>query len=232
MATKPHAPAEEKKDLDIGEVYTRTELFLEKNKRAVTIATTGVLVVVAGLLGWRKFVSEPRAKEAADNIWKAQYYFEIDSLQKAIDGDGNYFGFAYIADEYAGTPTGDLAHFYLGTCYMRQGEYELAIEHYKDADLDDDVLRVMAVGNSGDAMVELGRNEEAVKLFDKAANMETNDFTTPLYLMKAGILHQQLGDWSAAAKAFKRIADEFPLSNDAAQARKYLGRAEGMAGAQ
>jgi hypothetical protein len=41
------------------------------------------------------------------------------------------------------------------------------LDHYKHADLDDDVLRVMAVGNQGDALVELGRVDEAVKLFEK-----------------------------------------------------------------
>ena len=225
MSTKP----QDQKDLDIGEVYSKTEVFVEKNKKAVTIAAVGVLVVVAGALGWKSWVNG-KQKEAMDNIWKAQYYFEIDSLDKAIDGDGNYFGFAYIADEYASTPSGALANFYLGTCYMKKGEYELAIDHYKKADVDDDILRVMAVGNTGDALVELGRTDEAVAQFEKAASMETNDFTTPMYLMKAGVLHQQTGDWKAAAKAFSRIVREFPTSQDANQAKKYMGRAEQMAG--
>ncbi len=227
MSTKP--AAQDQKDLDIGEVYSRTELYIEKHKKAVTIGAVAVVAVVAGALGWKSWVNG-KQKEAMDNIWKAQYYFEIDSLDKAIDGDGNYFGFAYIADEYASTPSGALAHYYLGTCYMKKGEYELAIEHYKQADVDDDVLRVMAVGNIGDAMVELGRADEAVAQFEKAAAMVTSDFTTPMYLMKAGILHQQAGDWKSAGKAFGRIVREFPLSQDANQAKKYLGRAEQMAG--
>lgn len=67
---------EEEKDLDIGAIYTRSELFMEKNKTPVTIAVVAVLAIVAGLLGYRKFVSEPAAKQAAETIWKAQYYFE------------------------------------------------------------------------------------------------------------------------------------------------------------
>ena len=231
MATKT-TPSTEQKDLDIGEVYTRTELFLEKHKRTVTYAVSGVLIVVAGLLGYKRFISEPRAKEAADNIWKAQYYFEIDSLDKAINGDDNYFGFEYIASEYGSTPSGELAHFYLGTCYIETGDSDPAIEHHNPAHLDDDVLRVMAVGNIGDALVELDRSDEAVTYFEKAAGMTTDDFTTPMYLMKAGILRQQAGDWKAAARHFGRIATEFPQSPDAAQAKKYLGRAEESASRQ
>jgi TolA-binding protein len=106
----------------------------------------------------------------------------------------------------------------------------MALEHYKKADMDDEVLSVMAVGNQGDALVELGRTDEAVKLFEKAASMETNDLTTPMYLMKAGIIHHQSSNWSAAAKAFERIAKEFPASTEANQARKYAGNAEALGG--
>jgi tetratricopeptide (TPR) repeat protein len=225
MATKPA----EQKDLDIGQVYTRTELFLENNKKAVTIGVVGLLVVVGSALGWKSWVNS-KQQEAMQNIWKAQYYFEIDSLDKAMNGDdaGN-LGFIDLAQQYSSTPAGKLAHFYLGTCYMQKGEYESAIEEYKKADVDDDVLRVMAVGNTGDALVELGKMDEAAEYFEKAANMVTNDFTTPMYLMKAGIVHQQAGNWKAAAKAFGRVVREFPESQDVNQAKKYLGYAEQMA---
>ncbi|MBK8338596.1 MAG: hypothetical protein IPK99_00595 [Flavobacteriales bacterium] len=51
-----------------------------------------------------------------------------------------------------------------------------------------------------------------------------------MYLMKAGILHQQGGDWKSAAKAFRKIATDFPTSADANLAKKYAARAEAMAG--
>lgn len=229
MATKTTSPAEHK-DLDIGDMYTRSELFFEKNKKAFTIGTIAVLAVVGGALGYKKLVAEPKAKEANELIWKAQYYFEIDSLDKAINGDGNYFGFQHIADSYGSTPAGELANYYLGVCYQQKGEWETALNYYKEADLDDDVLRVMAVGNQGDVLVELGRPDEAVSRFEKAANMVTSDFTTPMYLMKAGIVYQQKGDWKGAEKCFARVATDFPSSPDAQQAKKYAAHAKAMGG--
>ncbi|HRH39326.1 MAG TPA: tetratricopeptide repeat protein [Flavobacteriales bacterium] len=226
MSKKHEAP--QGGDLDLGEVYTRTELFLEKNKKAILIGVGALVVVVGGAIGYKKLVSEPNAQAAADLIWKAQYYFEIDSLDKALNGDDQWPGFESIAADYGGTPSGELAHYYLGAIYMQKGDYENALTHYKEAEPGDDILRTMAVGNQGDALVELGRADEAVKQFEKAANMETNDLTTPMYLMKAGILHQQVGNWKDAARDFKRIADQFPSSPDANQARKYAGRAEDM----
>lgn len=225
MSTQPT----EGKDLNIGELYTKSELFLEKNKTAITVAVVAVLAIVGGLLGYRKFISEPRAKEAQEMIWKAQYYFEIDSLDKALNGDGNYLGFASVAEQYGSTSTGNLAKFYMAVIFHQKGEYETALQYYKEADLGDDVLRVMAVGNQGDVLTELGRTDEAIGQFEKAANMVKSDYTTPMFLMKAGIVYQQQNDWKNAARCFGRIVSDFPNSPDATTAKKYAGRAKAMA---
>lgn len=220
----------EGKDLDIGEIYTKSELFLEKNKTPVTIAVVAILVIVGGLLGYKKFIAEPRAKEAQDMVWKAQYYFEIDSLDLALNGDGNFPGFTQVADEYGSTTTGNLAKFYIAVINHQKGEYEAALQYYKEADLGDDVLRVMATGNQGDVLVELGKPAEAVAQFMKAADMVKSDYTTPMFLMKAGIVYQQQNDWTNAAKCFGRISSDYPGSPDAGTAKKYAARANAMAG--
>jgi tetratricopeptide (TPR) repeat protein len=220
----------EEQDVNLGEVYTRTELFLEKHKQSIVVGVIAILVVVGGLLGYRKFIAEPKAKEASEMMWKAEYYFEVDSLDRALNGDDQWLGFYAIASEYSSTPSGKLAHYYIGSILMQQGDFEGAIEHYGKAKVGDEVLRTLAVGNIGDAYVELGRTDEAVRQFEKAAGMLKNDFTTPLFLMKAGIVYQQNGKWKEAAKAFKRIAKEFPTSAEANQARKYAGHAEAMGG--
>ena len=69
--------AEAQGDLDLGEVYTRTELFLEKYKKQITIGVGALIAVVGGAIAYKKFVVEPKANEAAELIWKAQYYFEF-----------------------------------------------------------------------------------------------------------------------------------------------------------
>jgi len=230
MATKTTPPADNK-DLDIGEIYTKTELFFDKNKKLVTGAVVAVLVLVGGTLGYKKYVAEPKAAEAQNAIWKAQYWFEIDSLDLAINGDGgSYYGFQHVADNYGSTPAGEAANFYLGVCYHQKGEWETALNYYKEADLDDEVLSVMAVGNQGDVLTELGRTDEAIGQFEKAANMVKSDYTTPMFLMKAGILYRQKNDHKNAAKCFGRIATDFPTSPDVQQAKKYAAYAESMSG--
>lgn len=229
MSTKHPETAPQDKDLDIGEMYTRSEMFFEKNKKAVIIGVVAVLVVIGGLLGM-KWLSDRKAEQAQEVIWKAQYYFEIDSLDKAMNGDRNYLGFAQVADQFGGSSTGNLAKFYLAVCYHEKGEFETALNYYREADLDDDVLRVMATGNQGDVLVELGRQQEAVDRFMKAADMVKSDYTTPMFLMKAGIVYQQQNDWKNAAKCFGRIVSDYPTSPDANTAKKYAARANAMAG--
>lgn len=227
MASKPHETTQEK-DLDIGQVYTSTELFFEKNKKGITIAVVAILVVIAGIFGYKRYIAG-QDKEAAGLMWKAQYYFENDSLDKAINGDGNFMGFDHVAQKYGNTPSGELAKFYLGVCYHQKGEYETALSYYKDADPDDQVLSVMTVGNQGDVLVELGRDDEAIERFNKAADMVKSDYTTPMFLMKAGVLYQKKQDWKNAAKVFGRVVKDYPQSPDNNLAKKYAARAEEMA---
>ncbi|MDZ7774475.1 MAG: hypothetical protein U5L09_02100 [Bacteroidales bacterium] len=61
-------------------------------------------------------------KEATSQIFVAERYFEQDSLQLALNGDGQYPGFVEIADEYGMTKTGNLAHYYAGVSYLKLGE--------------------------------------------------------------------------------------------------------------
>lgn len=228
MSNKAQSTTEEK-DLDIGQMYTRTELFFDRNKKAVSIGITALLVVVLGVVGYKRFVAEPRAKEARDLMWKAEYYFEVDSIDLAINGNGNDYGFAHIAEQYGSTPAGSLAKFYLGVCHHQKGEYETALAYYQDASPDDDIFSVMTVGNQGDVLVELGRKDEAVQRFMKAADMRKSDYTTPMFLMKAGVLYRQAGDWKNASKVYGRVVKEFPAFPENAQAKKYAALSEAMA---
>lgn len=229
MSKKPET-ADGTPEIDLGEVYSRTEILLDKYKTQLTYGAIGLVAVVGIVLGYRKLYAEPRAREASELMWKAEYYFEVDSLDLAENGDDQWPGFAEIADNYGGTPAGKLAHFYLGSIAMQRGDHEAAIAHYGKAKVKDEVLRAMAEGATGDALVELDRRDEAVKHFERAASLTTNELTTPMFLMKAGILHHQAGNWKAARKVFSRIVKEFPKSADVDQARKFAGFAEAQGG--
>ena len=50
----------------------------------------------------------------------------MDSLNWALNGDGNNVGFLKIIDKYSGTPAGNLAHYYAGVCYLKKGDFSNA----------------------------------------------------------------------------------------------------------
>lgn len=210
---------------DVDKLYTQSEDFFEKNKKS--IGTVGVIIVaiVGAVLAYSNLYMKPRVQEAQELIWKAQYYFEIDSLDKAIDGDGTNFGFEYIANEYGNTPSGKLSRYYLGVCYLNQGQFEMAIENFKASNLDDKLVGAIAKGGIADALVELGDFGKALSYYDKAVSHDDNSFSAPLYLMKKAVLLEEMGEYSDAIAAYKTIKKEYPESAEGQDIDKYIAKA-------
>ena len=145
----------------VEEVYSKTEAFIEKNQKIILIVVGILIVIVLGFFGFKKYYIEPQEKEAQSQLFMAEMYFDQDSLQLALNGDGNYFGFLEIIDQYGLTKSANLATYYAGITYLRLGEFDHAIEYLKKFDGDDDVAAPMAVGAIGDAYMELDEIEKA-----------------------------------------------------------------------
>lgn len=220
--------AEVKKEetiVDIQGVYSKADSFLHNNKNGIYGGIAAIVLIVCGVFGY-KYYQNTQNEEAAELIWKAEYYFEVDSLNKAINGDGAYLGFQSIADNYSGTKTGNLAEYYLGICYMQKGEFQAAIDHLEKCKLDDEVVGAIAKGSIGDAYVELGNTEEGIKYFEKAVSHSENNFTSPIYLLKAGLAYEKLGNWTKALEVYNNIKDNFPNSVEGRDIDKYIAKAE------
>ncbi|HEX4888446.1 MAG TPA: tetratricopeptide repeat protein [Luteibaculaceae bacterium] len=218
-------PKNEETIVDVQQAYAKADHFFNNNRKAFLVAGGAVLAVVLGIFGFN-YYSASQNDEAKELIWKAEYYFEKDSLDKAIKGDGQYLGFEYIANNYGSTKTGQLAEYYLGLCFMAKGEFQTAIEHLEKCDFNDEVIGAIAKGNIGDAYVELGNVEKGISYFEEAAEHSENSFTCPLYLQKAALAYEKLGKYDEAIKAYTRIKEEFPNSAEGREVEKYIARAE------
>ncbi len=211
--------------VDIQGVYSKADSFLHNNKNVIYGVIAAIVLVVAGVFGYNYYQSGQN-DEAAELIWKAEYYFEVDSLDKAIKGDGAYVGFENIASSYSGTKTGNLAEYYLGICYLQKGEFQNAIDHLQKCDLDDQVVGAIAKGSIGDAYVELGNTEEGIKYFEKAVSHSDNNFTSPIYLLKAGLAYEKLSNYNKALELYTNIKDKYPNSVEGRDIEKYIAKAE------
>ncbi|HOE04418.1 MAG TPA: tetratricopeptide repeat protein [Bacteroidales bacterium] len=209
---------------------SRTEQFIEKNQKTIIYVVIGIVLLVGGYIGYRSFIQQPREKEAAATAFVAEYYFEIDSFKLALEGDGKNAGFLDIIDDYGSTDVGNLANYYAGVCYMRLGQFETAIDYLEDFDADDNMLKPLSVGLIGDANAELGKMEEAIANYEKAAKLAENEFLSPIYLMRAGLAYESLNKWDKALEVYNRIDKEYYGTTEQRNIEKYITRAKLKAG--
>ena len=219
--------AKKKETTDIGfenveNVLSKTEKYIEENQKSLTIIVLAIALIIAGYLGYKKLFLEPTESEAQSEMFVAEQYFESDSFRIALEGDGSYLGFIDIIDEYGITKSANLAKYYAGICYFKLGEYEEAIEQLKKFDSDDVIIATIALGAIGDAYIEMGELEEGVEYYLKAVRRKPNDFTSSLFLKKAGLVYEELGNYSKSLELYERIEKEFPKSEESRDIEKFI----------
>lgn len=222
MAKQNNKTANEK-NVEFDEL-TSTEGFFDKYKNILIYSGIGIVVVFIGIVGYQKFVSEPKEIESQEVLADALYDFDKDSLTTAAQGTADYMGFEEIADEYSGTSGGDIANYSLGIISMEKGDFETALDYFQLCDFEDVMVGNMNIGLQGDCYVELGDYETAVELFEQAAAREPNEFTSPMYLKKAGLTYEELGDLDKAIIAYTKIKDNYAQSSEGADIDKYIAR--------
>lgn len=207
---------------NVEQSLTKAELFFEENRNPLLIAAGVILGVALIYFGYTKYIVEPQETEAQEMIFRAQKYFEQDSLRLALNGDGTNLGFIDIADEYSSTKAGNLANYYAGVCYLNMGEFESAIEYLDQFSGTDEILSVIAQGAIGDAFLELNQPEEALEYYTKASKINDNNFVIPIYLLKAAQTAEILADYKKALGFYERIKEDFPESREAADIDKQI----------
>ena len=220
----------------LDETASKSEQWVEKHQKSIFIGLGVVALIILGYLAYNSYILEPKEKEAADELAFPKQYFEqaqttnpvvADSLYTlAINGANGKYGLIDIVENYGNTKAGNLAKYMIGISYLETGDYEQAIEYLNKFKSDDEILSALAKGNIGDAFSEINQPEDALKYYIEAAEIRDNEFTTPLYLFKAGSVAMDLGKYDKALKLFKRIKDNYPKSDEARDIDIYIQKAE------
>ena len=210
----------------VEEALTRTEQFIEDNQKLLIRIVGGVVLIIALFLGVKQFYLQPMQENAQADMYMAELYFQKDSFNLALNGDGQYYGFLDIIDDYSLSNAGNLANYYAGLSYLHLGEYENAIDYLKDFSSNDIILSSLALGCIGDAYMELGDLDDALNYYEDAADNSDNELTHPMYLFKQAMIHEQNGDYEDALALYHLIKVDFKSSREANGIEKYISRAE------
>lgn len=224
---KKNKDHEEEVIVDVVESYSKTQQYIEENQKNLTIIGIVLVALLGGYFGFTKLYLAPLEAEAKEQMWKAEQFFEKDSLDLAIYGNENYYGFEAIIENYALTESANLAKYYLGLIHYKKGEYQFAIEQLEDFSSSDVMVSSVANGVLGDSYVALGDIDHGLAYYLKAAKDETNDFTTPIYLKKAALAYENMGNYKKAIETYTEIKNKYPQSQEGRTVDKYIARAEG-----
>ena len=231
----------DEKDSTTAEVFNtldegagKAEAWVEKNQKIILSIVGVIALITLGYFAYKNYILEPKENEAADAMFVAQQNFQqatdgvkSDSLYLlALNGSEGQFGFVEIAKEYAGTDAGNLANYYAGIAYLNTGKYEQAIESLDKFKSDDMMLSALAKGAIGDAFSQKKQPEEALEYYVKAFGVNKNDFTTPLFLLKAGKTALLLNKKADALKYFEDIKENYEDSPEAQNIDAMIGMAQ------
>lgn len=209
----------------MAEFFDNPEQLIEKAKNSktlkmVTIAVGAIALLVIFWFLYQQFIFKPANEKSKTAYWRAMVYLENDEQDNALEE------FERVAKKYDGKVGGEISQYMAGRLYMDKGEYKKALKLLEKAKLNDLYLGTLVIGLQGDCHSELGDFKKAVKLYEKAAKRKANEFTTPIFLMKAALIHEmKLNNFDDAADIYKSIETDYYDYFKSNNVEKYLERA-------
>ncbi len=234
MATKaPNSSTEQ----NVGEIFSRSEQFIEKYQKQIIIVVGAIILLVVAVLGIRHAYLIPKEREAESVMFKGEDLFAQSQFQLALKGDSaSFIGFEAIIDQYGFTKSANLAKAYAGICYYKLGDTENALKYLKDFNSSDNMVAPAIIGLIGDCYVDLayadqakvdqGKVEQGIDYFNKAASKADNALLSPVFLKKAGLAYESLGNYKKAVDAYTQIKEKYSNSLEGSNVEKYIDRAQ------
>ena len=201
------------------------EEFVEQNQKAVIGGAAALAVVILAVIYiFVKWLPDENLK-AQKAIYMAEFAFAKDSFNVALNGNVANKGFAEVASKYSMTHTGNLANYYAGICCLNLKKYDEAIKYLDKFSTNDAILGALKLSATGDAYTELGKFDDGVKYYEKAANFSDNQNYTPYFLFKTGLAYEKAKKYADAKKLYEKIRDQYPSSEEGRDIEKYIARA-------
>lgn len=211
--------------LNVEEAVSRSEAFINKNKKVLVAVVAAVVAIVTVGLLVSTYVIAPREKKAAEALFAGERYFQNGDYELALDGDQyEYAGFEAVAADFKGTKAANLAKAYEGISLAKLGRYEEAIAALKAFKGNDVMVAPSVLAALGNCYAQMGQEAQAAATLVKAAKKADNNLLSPAYLIQAGQIYEKLGKKGEALKAYKLIEEKYYGSMQAMDIEKYIER--------
>ncbi|WP_340105707.1 tetratricopeptide repeat protein [Rhodohalobacter sp. 8-1] len=206
------------------EYSSRFMYYYENNKATVIGGAIGLLLVIGLIIGY--FVYSGQQEQEAQNLLGiAEEQLMQGNYETALYGNEQDFtlGFEQISNNYPRTSAGNLATYYASVSEYELGNYENALQRIQNFDVPDGIMGVAPLSLNAIILSELDRFEEAGQKYLEAAEWNINDSTTPYNLMEAAIAFREAGDTDRALEMVDRVLEDYPNSQQAAEAKRMRG---------
>jgi len=221
---KPQKKVAKSRKSEAQATLDRIQLAIEKNQKPIIGVIVAVLVIVGGYFGYKNLIVAPKEKKANNALFSAERWFEVDSFNYVLNGDGMHPGALNVIKRYDGTAAANLAHYYAGLSYLHLGDAQKAISQLAAFKGKQTPFEYLAYGAMGDAYMETKNVAKGIAFYQKAAQDENNNFIAPIYLFRAGLASEQNGKKEEAKKFYQEIKTKYPYSQQARDIDKYLAR--------
>jgi len=205
--------------------YAKVQQTYFENKNTIIGAAVAVILAIALSIGYY-YYSQTQENRAQELMGVAETYFLNGDYETALTGSEQEFtvGFEQIINNYSGTKAGNLARYYAAVCEYRLGNTEAALQYIRDFEVTEGIMGVAPLSFKAVLLTENGNHLEAAETYVQAAELDENDATTPYNYLEAANAFNDAGDTDQARTYARKVVDEYPNSQQVADAERLLGR--------
>lgn len=221
-------PSKEQLETDaLVTTYARFSGFVQQNV-ATVIAGTLVFLLLIGAGIWYYFHLQAQEVEAQELLVTAEQFFDQSEYESALYGDQETFapGFIDIINNYSRTDAANIARYYAAVSAGRLGDSYQALEFIERYNPPSGILGVGPIAFHGTILGNLGEFADAARQFERAANWDENNVTTPQNLLLAAQASLEGGDSDSARRYLDTIITNYQGSQVAEQALHMQGMLE------
>lgn len=205
------------------ELFFQATDFYEKNRSAVLGVLGAIVVAVAGAFFWNQRQAE-RNQEGTTKLERIIKKYEANDWNGAIAGDSATVGLKAIAEEYAGTPSGEQAKLYLANAYFQLRNYDEAQKTFESVSSGAPIVKGSALAGEAACYEQKREYKKAAQLFRRAADVVGNDAIAAIYLESAGRNFELAGEKSDALAAFEKLKKDHPQASASRNAEQIIAR--------